>query len=111
MSGRPPELTMNTPERQNCGTPQRIDGTLSGVGFLLVQITARSPGSSGTLVVDIRRTAGGGSLRAARASVNHDLPCNHITMPHGNGEEFIIFLENVTGAPPEISCRRVVVSP
>jgi hypothetical protein len=68
------------------------------------------------VVVDIRRPGNvGGSLRAARASIDYDpangrhVRCANITMPHQDAEDFIIYLEEFGGNAPQLSIRRFTV--
>lgn len=86
-------------------------GTLECLGFLLVQIEAPTPGASGTVVVDIRKS-GGGSARALRASVSHAAGVAHnaITMPHCAGEEYLIQIENHGESAPLLTIRRIPFS-
>ena len=86
-------------------------GSFEQGGFLLVQVSASASGVSGTVVVDMRRGDGtGGSLRAARATVDYGSHINaaHITMPVEASEGYIIYAETPAGSiPPQISVRKL----
>lgn len=71
-------------------------------GLLLLQAYAKTNGAVGTVIVDIRRAGGGGgSLRAARASVSQatGVTHSHISMPIRESEQFFIYIIPSGSAP------------
>ena len=73
---------------------------MQGNGVVLVEIAA-APGSSATVLVDVRRAdGGGGSLRAARASVDfspdhgRNVQHAHLCVPVADREVFRVTIES-----------------